>query len=55
MILDKLLKKLEDEGNHQVLIFSQMTMMMDILEDYCNFRKFKYCRIDGSTDMVARD
>ena len=32
-----------------------MTMMMDILEDYCNFRKFKYCRIDGSTDMVARD
>ena len=55
MILDKLLKKLEDEGNHQVLIFSQMTMMMDILEDYCNSRRFSYCRIDGSTDMVARD
>lgn len=32
-----------------------MTMVLDILEDYCNFRDFKYCRIDGSTDMTARD
>lgn len=38
-----------------MLIFSQMTMVLDILEDYCNFREFKYCRIDGSTDMTARD
>ncbi len=32
-----------------------MTMMLDILEDYCNFRKFPYCRIDGNTDMESRD
>jgi len=32
-----------------------MTMVLDILEDYCNYRKFKYCRIDGSTDMTSRD
>lgn len=30
-------------------------MVLDILEDYCNFRAFKYCRIDGSTDMTSRD
>ena len=32
-----------------------MTMVLDILEDYCNYRAFKYCRIDGSTDMTSRD
>lgn len=32
-----------------------MTMVLDILEDYCNYRMYKYCRIDGSTDMTSRD
>lgn len=32
-----------------------MTMVLDILEDYCNFRTYDYCRIDGSTDMNSRD
>ena len=30
-------------------------MILDILEDYCNFREFKYCRIDGNTEMNERD
>lgn len=30
-------------------------MVLDILEDYCNFRYYNYCRIDGSTDMNSRD
>lgn len=55
IVLDKLLKKLFTEGRHQVLIFSQMTMVLDILEDYLNYREYKYCRIDGSTDMTSRD
>ena len=54
IVLDKLLVKLSGE-KHQVLIFSQMTRMLDILEDYCNFRGFKYCRIDGDTDINDRD
>ena len=54
IVLDKLLRKLKME-KHQVLIFSQMTVMLDILEDYCHYRKFEYCRIDGSTDMDTRD
>jgi SWI/SNF-related matrix-associated actin-dependent regulator of chromatin subfamily A member 5 len=54
-ILDKLLEKLYKEGGHKVLIFSQMTTILDILEDYCYLRTFKFCRIDGSTDMKSRD
>lgn len=54
LVLDKLLTKLSN-GKHQVLIFSQMTRMLDILEDYCNYRGFKYCRIDGDTDIIERD
>jgi len=49
IILDKLLKKLKS-GNHQVLIFSQMTGTLDILEDYMTYKKYKFCRIDGNTD-----
>ena len=54
IVLDKLLMKLSTE-KHQVLIFSQMTRMLDILEDYCNYRGFKYCRIDGDTEINDRD
>ncbi|AMD21313.1 HER034Cp [Eremothecium sinecaudum] len=47
-VLDKLLKKLKEDGS-RVLIFSQMSRLLDILEDYCYFRGYEYCRIDGST------
>lgn len=46
VLLDKLLPKLQSR-NSRVLIFSQMTRLLDILEDYCLYRGFKYCRIDG--------
>ncbi|OJA19787.1 hypothetical protein AZE42_11369 [Rhizopogon vesiculosus] len=48
VILDKLLQSMKEKGS-RVLIFSQMSRVLDILEDYCLFRSFKYCRIDGST------
>lgn len=53
IILDKLLKKFQKEGS-RVLIFSQMSRMLDILEDYCMFRSYQYCRIDGQTDHADR-
>lgn len=53
IVLDKLLKKLKANGS-RVLIFSQMSRMLDILEDYCFFRDYDYCRIDGSTDHEDR-
>ena len=46
VLLDKLLPKLQSR-DPRVLIFSQMTRLLDILEDYCLYRGYKYCRIDG--------
>lgn len=53
-LLDKLLPKLKAQ-NSRVLIFSQMTRMLDILEDYMNYQGYTYCRIDGSHDSEHRD
>ncbi|KAG7812119.1 hypothetical protein KL921_001351 [Ogataea angusta] len=53
IVLDKLLKKLQSEGS-RVLIFSQMSRLLDILEDYCYLRGYEYCRIDGSTAHEER-
>nr|XP_032619626.1 chromodomain-helicase-DNA-binding protein 5 isoform X2 [Chelonoidis abingdonii] len=46
MLLQKMLKKLRD-GGHRVLIFSQMTKMLDLLEDFLEHEGYKYERIDG--------
>jgi SWI/SNF-related matrix-associated actin-dependent regulator of chromatin subfamily A member 5 len=48
VMLDRLLVRLKKQGS-RVLIFSQMSRLLDILEDYCVFREFKYSRIDGGT------
>ena len=53
-LLHKLLLRLKSEG-HRVLIFTQMTRMMDILEDYCRYSGLDYCRLDGQTNAVVRD
>lgn len=52
-ILDKLCQKLC--GKSQILIFSQMTSMLNILEDYCNEKEYKICRIDGDTSLEERE
>ena len=55
IILDKLLDRMKEQGS-RVLIFSQMSRVLDILEDFCVFRGHKYCRIDGGTaheDRIA--
>ncbi|XP_073106554.1 probable chromatin-remodeling complex ATPase chain isoform X1 [Elaeis guineensis] len=54
VLLDKLLPKLK-ERDSRVLIFSQMTRLLDILEDYLMFRRYQYCRIDGNTGGEERD
>lgn len=28
--------------------------MLNILEDYCRFRDYEYCRLDGNTDLEDR-
>uniref|UniRef100_G1P9L8 Chromodomain-helicase-DNA-binding protein 1-like n=1 Tax=Myotis lucifugus TaxID=59463 RepID=G1P9L8_MYOLU len=48
-LLDKLLAYLYSRG-HRVLLFSQMTQMLDILQDYMDYRGegYSYERVDGS-------
>jgi SWI/SNF-related matrix-associated actin-dependent regulator of chromatin subfamily A member 5 len=53
VILDKLLARLEAQGS-RVLLFSQMSRMIDILEDYCLWKGYKYCRLDGQTPHEDR-
>jgi len=54
MVVDKFLPKLHEQGS-RVLIFTQMSRMLDVLEDYCWYRGWKYCRIDGQTPHEDRD
>ncbi|XP_056458282.1 chromodomain-helicase-DNA-binding protein 4 isoform X4 [Gadus chalcogrammus] len=46
LLLHKMMKKLK-EGGHRVLVFSQMTKMLDLLEDFLENEGYKYERIDG--------
>lgn len=52
-VLDSLLRRLKERG-HRVLIYSQMTKMIDLLEEYMWHRKHKYMRLDGSSKISAR-
>ena len=54
VVVDKLLKRLKSLG-HRVLIFTQMTRVLDILEDFMVMRGYNYCRIDGNTEYVDRE
>lgn len=53
IVLDKLLERIRK--GHQVLVFSQFTTVLDILEDYLVYRDYSYCRIDGSTLIEERE
>ncbi|XP_016960527.1 chromatin-remodeling ATPase INO80 [Drosophila biarmipes] len=52
-VLDTLLTRLKANG-HRVLIYSQMTKMIDLLEEYMWHRKHRYMRLDGSSKISAR-
>lgn len=51
--LDKLLRKLQ-AGGHRALIFTQMTKVLDILEQFLNIHGHKYLRLDGNTKVEQR-
>uniref|UniRef100_G3TYY5 Chromodomain helicase DNA binding protein 3 n=1 Tax=Loxodonta africana TaxID=9785 RepID=G3TYY5_LOXAF len=53
MLLQKMLRKLKEQG-HRVLIFSQMTKMLDLLEDFLDYEGYKYERIDGGITGALR-
>ena len=51
--LDGLLRKLQ-AGGHRALIFTQMTKVLDILEQFLNIHGHRYLRLDGSTKVEQR-
>ncbi|XP_066322316.1 protein PHOTOPERIOD-INDEPENDENT EARLY FLOWERING 1-like isoform X2 [Miscanthus floridulus] len=48
-----LLRRLKSEG-HRALIFTQMTKMLDVLEEFINLYGYTYLRLDGSTPPEER-
>ena len=52
-VLDQMLNELSREG-HKVLVFSQMTRLLDILSDYLHYRNMKFARLDGSMHFEDR-
>ncbi|KIM48080.1 hypothetical protein M413DRAFT_62469 [Hebeloma cylindrosporum] len=51
--LDSLLQELK-MGDHRVLVYFQMTRMMDLMEEYLIYRQYKYLRLDGSSKLEDR-
>jgi helicase SWR1 len=41
-------------GGHRALIFTQMTKMLDILEQFLNIHGHRYLRLDGTTKVEQR-
>ncbi|KAF9580671.1 putative DNA helicase ino80, partial [Lunasporangiospora selenospora] len=52
-VLDKLLVELK-AGGHRVLLYFQMTRMIDLMEEYLTYRQYKYLRLDGSSKISDR-
>lgn len=51
--LDSLLRELK-AGGHRVLIYFQMTRMIDLMEEYLIYRQYKYLRLDGASKISDR-
>jgi len=55
VVLNKLLGKLQAQGS-RVLIFSQMSRILDILEDYCGWKGYskQYLNSPDRDDLLRR-
>ncbi|EPE10135.1 snf2-family atp dependent chromatin remodeling factor snf21 [Ophiostoma piceae UAMH 11346] len=52
-LLERVLPKYKASG-HRVLMFFQMTAIMDIMEDFLRYRGMQYLRLDGTTKADER-
>ncbi|XP_025198371.1 lymphoid-specific helicase-like [Melanaphis sacchari] len=53
LILDAMLSKLKLLG-HKVLLFSTMTQLLDLIEEFLIFRSYEYTRLDGTMKIQTR-
>ena len=42
------------KNGHRCLIFTQMSTVLDLLENFLSLCNICYCRLDGSTDLTQR-
>ena len=54
VLLSKLLEKMQREG-HRVLIFSQFVLVLDLLQEFCDYRGYLYERLDGGVRGNERE
>jgi SNF2 family DNA or RNA helicase len=52
-LMDRILPKLL-RFNHKMLIFSQMTALMDVMQEYFHYRGYMHLRLDGGTKSDDR-
>ncbi|XP_071973931.1 SWI/SNF-related matrix-associated actin-dependent regulator of chromatin subfamily A containing DEAD/H box 1 isoform X1 [Engystomops pustulosus] len=52
-VLDQLLSDIKNKGS-RVVLFSQFTMMLDILEVFLKHNQHRYIRLDGKTQISER-
>ncbi|VBB88438.1 Catalytic subunit of the SWI/SNF chromatin remodeling complex, putative [Yarrowia lipolytica] len=52
-LLDRILPKFKAAG-HRILMFFQMTQIMDIMEDFMRLKGWQYLRLDGGTKSEDR-
>ena len=53
VVLAALIKKIS-ERKEKVLVFCQMTNLLNLLDDILNYKQIPHCRIDGSTELDQR-
>lgn len=54
ILVDKLITKIRAQ-KEQAILFSGMTAMLNILQDYCVLRGIPYCHLDGNTELEDRE
>ena len=52
-VLSKILPLWRKQG-HKVIIFTQWKKMLGIIEQFTNLQGWKYCRMDGNTNVASR-
>merc|ERR1712130_130386 len=53
-LFHKLITNLK-KGGHRVLVFTQFTIMLDILQKYVEWQGFMWKRLDGQTNRIIRE
>ncbi|TIC33683.1 hypothetical protein E3Q10_00704 [Wallemia mellicola] len=52
--LGRLLKTLKNQTEEKVIVVSNFTTTLNLIETHCRVNKYKFCRLDGSTQQAKR-